>query len=162
MAEYNIHTVGVQEHRYHHSEVEIKYQNTGNGWIFISASAWKNSINTVIGGVRMFLNPCALKSLDSIEKIQPRMMVDMFNGNPMTTIISCCSPTNASDETDHITFYNELSSLVRGILKYNLLIIGGNMNAQIGKNKNNKISLHNSLNRDEDHLTDFSYENEPT
>ena len=57
------------------------------------------------------------------------MMCDLFNGNPCTTIISCYSPTNASDEMEIITFYNELSSLVQHILKHNVLIIGGDMNA---------------------------------
>ena len=42
------------------------------------------------------------------------MMVVMFNGNPSTTIISCYSPTNASDEKDFNT-YKDLSSLVRSI-----------------------------------------------
>ena len=32
-------------------------------------------------------------------------MVDTFNGNPIVTII-CYSPTNVSEETDLITFYN--------------------------------------------------------
>ena len=57
------------------------------------------------------------------------MMVATFNGNPYATIISCDSPTKVSEETDLITFYNELSSLVRTILKHNVLVIGGDMNA---------------------------------
>ena len=60
---------------------------------------------------------------------------------------------------DLITFYNELSSLDHSIPKHNTVIIGGDMNAQICKNKNNKFSLHNSSNRNEEHLTDFSFEN---
>ena len=67
----------------------------------------------------------------------------MFNSNPSTTIISCYSPNNASDETDFDTFYNELSFLVRSIPKYNVLIIRGDMNHSIGKKIiNNKFSLH--------------------
>ena len=54
-------------------------------------------------------------------------MVAMFNGNPSTMIISCYSHTNASDAKDHISFYNELSSLIRSIRKYNVLI-GGDIN----------------------------------
>ena len=64
----------------------------------------------------------------------------MFNGKPRTTIISCNIPTNVNDKTNLITFYNELSSIVRSIPKHNVLIIGGHRNAQIGKNVNNKIS----------------------
>ena len=43
------------------------------------------------------------------------MMVATFNGNPSTTTISCYSPTNVSEETDLIIFYDKLSSLVRSI-----------------------------------------------
>ena len=82
-----------------------------------------------------------------------------FNSNPSTTIIFCYTPINASDKTDLVTFYNELYSIVRSILKYNVLIIGRDMNAQIGKNENNKFKLHNGLNRIGEHLADFSLKN---
>ena len=86
-------------------------------------------------------------------------MVATYNGNPRTTIISCYSPTNVREETELVTFYDELSSLVRSISKHNMLVIGGDMNAQIGKNGNNKYSLHNTSNRNEQHLTHFMIEN---
>ena len=60
----------------------------------------------------MLVGPQALKSLNSIKKIHPRMMVATFNGNPSATIISYYSPTNVSEETELIAFYDELSSLV--------------------------------------------------
>ena len=44
----------------------------------------------------------------------------------------------------------------------NVFIIGGNMNAQIGKNVNNKFSLHNSSKRNGEYLTDFTRENRLT
>ena len=90
------------------------------------------------------------------------MMVAMFNGNPKATIISYYSPTNVSDETELVTFYEELSSIVHSILKHNLLVICGYMNAQIGKNRNNKYSLHNMSNRNGQHLIDFMIENRLT
>ena len=86
------------------------------------------------------------------------MMAATFNGNPRATIISCYSPTNVSEENELVTFYDELSSLVRSIPKH-MLVIGGDMNAQIGKNGNNKYSLHNTSNRNGQHLTDFMIEN---
>ena len=110
----------------------------------------------------MFIGPRALKTLNSIERIQPRMMVATFNGNPKATIISCYSPTNVSDETELVTFYEELSSLVRSIPKHNLLVIGGDMNAEIGKSRNNKYSLHNTSNSNGQHLIDFMIENRLT
>ena len=138
--------VCIQEHRYLHSEV-IKYHNTSNRWTFVLASAGKNSVNAVIRAVGMLIGSWALKSLNSIKKIQLLMIAAIFNGNPSTTIISCYSPTNISDKTNLITFSNEQSSLVDSILKHNVLIIGGDNNTQIGKNINNKFSLHNSSNR---------------
>ena len=119
----------------------------------------KNFVNAVRGDVRMLLSSRALKSPNSIDKIQSRMMVATFNGNPSTTITSSYSPTNVSDETDLNTFYNELSFLVRSIRKHNVLIIGGDMNAQIAKNVNNKFNLYNSSNRNKEHLTGFIVEN---
>ena len=89
------------------------------------------------------------------------MMVATFNGNPRATIISYYSPTNVSEETEFIAFYDELSSLVHSIPKH-VLVIGGDMNAQIGKNGNNKYSRHNTSNRDGQHLTDFMIENSLT
>ena len=85
-----------------------------------------------------------------------------FNGNHSTTIISCYSPTNVSEETDLITFYYELSSLVHSIPRHNVLDIGGDMNAQIGKNENTKFRKHNFLKRNGQHLTDFTQENRLT
>ena len=107
----------------------------------------------------MLIGPRALKTLNIIEKIQPRMLAATFNGNPRATIISCYSPTNVSEETELVAFYDELSSLVRSIPKHNQLVIGGDMNAQIGKNGNNKYSLHNTSNWNGQHLTDFMIEN---
>ena len=110
----------------------------------------------------MLIGPRALKTLNSIERIQPRMMAATFNGNPRATTISCYNPTNVSEETELVTFYDELSSLVRSIPKHNVLVIGGDMNAQIGKNRNSKYSLHNSSNRNGQHLSDFMIENRLT
>ena len=149
--EHKIDIICIQEHRYTHTE-DIKYHETGNRWTLATVSVWKNSVNATIGRVGMLIGPRALKTLNSIERIQPRMMAATFNGNPKATIISCYSPTNVSEENELVTFYQEISPLVRSIRKHNLLVIGGDMNAQIGKNRNNKYSLHNTSNRNEQHL----------
>ena len=130
--EHKIDIICIQEHRYTHTE-DIKYHDTGNGWMLATVSAWKNYINAMVGGVGMLIGPRALKTLNSIERIQPRMMAATFNGNPRATIISCYNPTNVSEETELVAFYDELSSLVRSISKHNILVIGGDMNAQIRK-----------------------------
>ena len=84
---------------------DIKYHETGNGWSLVTVSAWKNSVNAAVGGVGLLIGLRALKTLNSIEKIQPRMIAATFNGNPRATIISCYSPTNVSEETELVTFY---------------------------------------------------------
>ena len=109
-----------------------------------------------MGDVDMLIGPRALKSLNSIEKIQPKMMVATFNGNSSAIIIYCYSPTNITEETDLIVFYNELSSLIRTIPNHNVLVICGDMNAQIGKNVNHKFSLHDLSNRNGEYLIDFT------
>ena len=106
----------------------------------------------------MLIRPLSRKTLNSMEKIYPRMMVVTFNGNPSETIIFCYNPTNVREETDLIAFYDELSSLVLSIPKHIVLVMSGDMNAQIGKNVNHKFSLHNSSNRNEQHLTGFTLE----
>ena len=59
--EHNIDIVYVQEHRYYNSVREMKNHNSGKGWMFISASARKNSVNTVVEVIGMLLGLPALK-----------------------------------------------------------------------------------------------------
>ena len=158
---HEIDIICIQEHRYTHTK-DIKYHDTGNGRTLATVSAWKNSVNAAVGGVGMLIGPRALKTLNSIERIKPRMMTATFNGNSRTTIISCYSPTNVNEETELVVFYDERSSLVRSIPKHNVLVIGGDMNAQIGKNGNNRYSHHNTSNRNDQHLTEFMMENRLT
>ena len=80
----------------------------------------------------MLLSPKAYKSLNSVETISPRTMIASFNGNPAVTIISCYSP-NVSGEEDKDEFYTELTTITRSIPKHNILLVGGDMNAKIGK-----------------------------
>ena len=141
--------IRVQKHTYHHSELELKYYDTGNGWTtHVSISAWKNSVHATIGGVKMLLSPRVWKSLISIEKAQPRLMCAIFNGNTSTAIVSFYSPTNSIDKTDITTFYDGLSSRARHIPD-NVLIIGWDTDAQIDKDEN-KFCLHNQPNRNVD------------
>ena len=118
--EHKIGIICIQEHRYTHTK-DIKYHDTSNGWTLVTVSAWKNSVNVTEGGVGMLIGPRVLKTLNSVERIQPRMMAATFNGNPRAKIISCYSPTNVSEETELIAFYNELSSLVCSIPKQTCL-----------------------------------------
>ena len=70
-----------------------------------------------------------------------------------TIIVSCYSPDNANDEIDIIIFCYELSSLVLHIPKPNVLIIGGDMNAQTGREESKKVNVLNSSNGNEEYLS---------
>ena len=109
--------------------------------------------------VGLLIGHRALRTLNSIENIQPRMMAAILTATPEQQSSHATNPTNVSEETELVTFYDELSSLVRSIPKHNMLVIGGDMNAQIGKNRKNRYSLHSESNRNRQHLTDSMIEN---
>ena len=75
---HKIDIICIQEHRYTHTE-NIKYHETGNGWRLATVSAWKNSVNATVGGVGILIGHRALKTLNSIERIPPRMLAATFN-----------------------------------------------------------------------------------
>ena len=81
------------------------------------------------------------------------MLGETFYGKPRTRIISCNSLTNAINKMDTVNFYNKLSLLVRCIPIHNVLILGRDTNAQIGKEENRKFCIYNASNRNEEHLT---------
>ena len=89
----------IQEHRFIHEDTVIK-EHTYDKWKLLTLSAWKNRINTATGGIGM---------LASIEMISPRIMIVNFQGNPQTSVISCYSPTNISDEQETEIFYIKLT-----------------------------------------------------
>ena len=133
--------------------------DTGNGRIFVSASASKKSINAAIEEIGTLFSSRALKPLNSIDKSLSRIFCVPSNNNPSTRIVSCYCPTNVSDKMDIITFYNGFSSPVRYIPKNNVLTIGEEINVQIDKNENNKFCLLNLPYRNGEYLTDLSLEN---
>ena len=142
----------ISEERYYHRELELFYHDSSNGWTFESESAWKNSINATIRGIKIVLSPRTLKSVNNQEKIQLGMMCARFYENSCPIIVSFYCPNHVNDVTDITIFYNELSSLVWQISKDKILIIGGDMNTHKGKDGNNKLCLHNSPNRNSEHL----------
>ena len=49
VVEHNI-EIYAYKNTYHHSEVGRKYHDSGSGWTFVSASAWRDSVNAITGG----------------------------------------------------------------------------------------------------------------
>ena len=60
--EHKIDMICIQEHRYMHNK-DIKYHNTGNGWMPATVSAWKNIVNATAGGVGILIGPRVLANI---------------------------------------------------------------------------------------------------
>ena len=66
--EQNINIICVQQHKYYQSDLKLKYHEFDNKLKFVSASAWKHSLNAAIEGIGMFLSLHVLKSLNPINQ----------------------------------------------------------------------------------------------
>ena len=82
-------------------------------------------------------------------------MAATFSRNPAVTIISCYSPTNASNDEEKGQFYTELTELTRSIPKHNIILIGGDMNARIGKRKAQGSTCNKVTNENGQRLLDY-------
>ena len=148
----------LQEHRFIHKDLTTKERRFGN-WTLITSSAWKNSTNAAIGGIGMLFSPQTYKALETVEMITRRIMIATINGNPRTTVISCCSPTNVSDEIEVERFYVNQTSVTRQIPKHNFVVIDGDFNAHLGQPDGFKYSYHDQTNRNGVMLKDYLHEN---
>ena len=142
---HNIDIMSLQEHRHYHEEVDIRYQNIGK-WTLITSSATKNSINATIGGVGFLISPKAKAALNYVSKVSSRIIVANFNSNPSLTTISCYSPTNCADVDNVEVFYEDLTEVISNTPKHNMLMIGGDFNAQLGQ-PDHRFSYHPQTNR---------------
>ena len=152
MESYNITVTCIQEHRLVHSDSDpdIVARSIGSSTLFTS-SALRNVQNASIGGVAIAINTKFLPLLESVKKVNERIVKATFKGNPKTVVISCYSPHNSLPEEDVTNFYSSLSNTVDAVPPHSMLLIGGDMNAQIAGG----FSLHLTTNRNGHHLVDF-------
>ena len=151
---YNVHIICIQEHRHVHSNTEpdIVARSIGTSTIF-TASTVRNEQNASVCGVANTINSKLLPLLESVKKLDERIVKATFKGKPktVTVIISCYSPHNNLPEEDVVNFYIKLNNAVKDVPPQSLLIIGGDMNIQVA----NSFPLHNKTNRNSHHLVDF-------
>ena len=50
------------------------------------------------GGIGILISPHAYNEISSVYKITHRIMIMNFHRNTQTTVISCYSPTNVSED----------------------------------------------------------------
>ena len=156
--EHHLDIVCIQEHRIYHEDVDIKFHDMNKGWVLITSSAQKATNNSTIRGVGILLSPNAHKSLNSIETINPRILIATFNGNPATTVISCYSPTNVTTPEEREDFYVELTELTKKIPKHNVTLITGDMNARIGESDARASAYNTTTNENGQLLLDYAQE----
>ena len=149
-----IDVICIQEHRLVH-DVDIDYTKVSQTYTLVTASATRNSTGAAIGGVGLLMNCRTMKCLTTVKKYSQRIMTASFTGNPATTIISCYSPTNCSDEEDVVMFYKSLSDALRDIPAHNMVLIGGDFNAKLGTD-DIPFSFHDSTNRNGTYLLDLA------
>ena len=106
----------------------------------------------------MFLSPIAYRSLLNVESVSSRIMIATFNGNPKVTAVSCYSPTNYSEEEEIQEFYDQLTELIKQVLKHNVLLIGGDISAKISTEDCKGDSLHINTNRNGEFLLNLNTE----
>ena len=128
------------------------------GWVLITSSAQKAANNSIIRGVGILLSSKAHKALNSVEAINPRILIATFNGNPAVTVISCYSPTNVSPVEEREEFYIELAELTKKIPKHNVTLIGGDMNAKIGENDAKGSAYNTTTNENGQLFLDYTQE----
>lgn len=150
---YGIDIICLQEHRIVHAETLLQ-ESFSNGYTLITSSAWKNSQKAATGGVGFLISSRALKSCYSIISHNDRTIEITLHGNPMTTVICCYSPHNELPEEDVAQFYQELSTIIYAIPAHNLLIIGGDLNAQLGPS-DALFTCADDTNRNGKHMKDF-------
>ena len=73
----------------------------------------------------------ALKSCLSIVSHSERIREISLFGNPTTTVLCCYSPHNEQQQEEVAAFYQELSIKINTIPAHNLVMIGGDFNAQL-------------------------------
>ncbi len=149
----------IQEHRILHEDADFKYHNVGKGWVFVTSSAWKNSVNASNGGVGFLLSPRANRSLKNIEKITP-IITATFHGNPALSVVCCYSPTNCSDPKIAEDFYEILTDVQKAAPKHNVLLTCADFTAQVKEESVFKRSYNKETNRNGNLLLDLAIENE--
>ncbi|KAJ3613297.1 hypothetical protein NHX12_019547 [Muraenolepis orangiensis] len=156
--ERGVEILGVQEHRRVHTDQPILYHKVG-GCSFITSSAWRNDAQAATGGVGLMVSPRARRALRRVQQHTDRILVADFEGNPVTTVMSVYSPTNAAPVEDVEKFYDELRTAIHHVPAHNFLVILGDFNARLGP-EDAPFTYHNNTNRNGEYLSTLLTEHE--
>ncbi|KAJ3601039.1 hypothetical protein NHX12_032012 [Muraenolepis orangiensis] len=149
--ERGVEILGVQEHRRVHTDQPILYHKV-RGCSFITSSAWRNDAQAATGGVGLMVSPRARRALRRVQQHTDRILIADFEGNPVTTVMSVYSPTNAAPVEDVEKFYDELRTAIHHVPAHNFLVILGDFNARLGP-EDAPFTYHNNTNRNGEYLS---------
>ena len=150
---YNIPIIALQEHRIKKSSFLL------NGYKFLLAPPYKNSINATVGGVGFLLSPWAQKCYIDHTIVSKNIMSVSFTSNPIVHVITCHAPHSGTTDDEIASFYEDLTDHVDTIPTHDLIVIAGDLNAHIGRDKANQNAYYPSTNRNGQLLLDFALEN---
>jgi exonuclease III len=131
MDRYNIEILGLSEVRWNTSGMTTI--STGHTIIY---SGNPNKADPHEKGVGFLLNKTSKKSLLEWNPISPRIVTARFDTQfQKTTVIQVYAPTNEAQEIEKEDFYNALQYIEDKIPKRDILIIMGDLNAEVGSER---------------------------
>ena len=127
MERYNIDVLGISECRWiGHGRLKT---TTGETILY---SGHENE-NEHYGGVAMIISQKTVKSLESWNPVNDRIMTARFHSRYIkTTLIQVYAPTNDADDDTKDDFYDQLQKTVDEVPGHDMLIIMGDLNAKVG------------------------------
>ena len=142
--QHNLQAACIQEHHLLHKDNDpnIISHEIGHSILF-TALTYKITNNATMRGVGITVRKQILPLLTAIKKVDSRILIASFKGNPKTVLVSCYSPYNLASLEEVEKFYEQVSNLISTIPSHNNLIIGGDFNARIS----GKFLYHSVVNR---------------
>jgi len=135
--EKSIDLVAIQEHRWNTSKDIDTFWTEEKSWAMIYATAIDGR-----GGIGILMNKSMAERVIDYHKISHRIMKATFNGNPKMTFISAHAPHGSYPHDIRKQFYDSLTDTIQAVPLHDILIIGGDLNAQLGKDLYNINHCH--------------------
>ena len=122
-------------HRWNSQEEIAKYRSHGGKWVFIYTSARNGQ-----GGVGILFREHFTRIIRNMEAINERILVVTLEGNPKVSVITAYAPHSLYPVQERKEFFEAIYNVISNIPTHNMIIIGGDLNSQIGKQADNTNS----------------------